>query len=274
MKNKVIKINENEFHIEIKRKDGDVYYCIVDKQGFEKLELTDLICSYKDSKGYLHFRCYYNNRLLKLSNYLLDNKIKGIYHNGNLFDFTYKNITPKKASLKNKIIKISDKEFHIEIVRKDGIILYCIVDDVGLKKIKDSIKVLYALFVSKKYYYARFNADNDNKMFLHRFLMDNPKGLEIDHINGNTLDNRYVNLRTCTKIENGRNRIYKKEGESKYTGVRLDKRDNTWSAAIKINYKSIYLGQYKNEHDAAEAYNEAVIKYFGEFGRLNRIIRD
>lgn len=48
-----------------------------------------------------------------------------------------------------------------------------------------------------------------------------------------------------------------------------DKSRDRWIAQIKCNYKSIHLGRFNNKVDAAKAYNEAAIKYFGEFARLN-----
>jgi hypothetical protein len=107
---------------------------------------------------------------------------------------------------------------------------------------------------------------------LHRWLIDAPVGMDVDHINGNTLDNRRSNLRLCTRAENIRNsRKHMIAGvTSIYKGVRKCK--HKWQALIVINRKTIIIGsKFVNEEDAAAAYNEAAIKYHGEYARLNVI---
>jgi len=91
---------------------------------------------------------------------------------------------------------------------------------------------------------------------LHRFLMDPPKNMEIDHINGNGLDNRRCNLRIVTTRENGQNRHQKKS--SKYPGVCLNSgRGKKWRAYISIKGKWKHLGRFDKEEDAASAYSVA-----------------
>lgn len=105
-------------------------------------------------------------------------------------------------------------------------------------------------------------------MFLHRLLLNAPKGVQVDHINGNALDNRRSNLRLATLQQNCFNRPKRSDGKySKYKGVGMP----PWSARIKVIGKTILLGTYKTEEDAALAYNEAATKYFGEFARPNII---
>lgn len=97
----------------------------------------------------------------------------------------------------------------------------------------------------------------------------------IDHINNNTFDNRKINLRICTNNENQRNRRKLSKASSKYKGVCFAKYTKKWQASIEIRMdgkrNNIYLGQYYDEKDAAKAYNDAAIKYFGEFAKLNTI---
>lgn len=106
---------------------------------------------------------------------------------------------------------------------------------------------------------------------LHRFIMNihNPKIL-VDHINGNGLDNRKENLRFCSASQNNFNRKPIKN-ISGYKGVRKELKSKNWSARIYMNYKEKYLGSFITKEDAAKAYNEAAIKYFGEFANLNII---
>lgn len=100
---------------------------------------------------------------------------------------------------------------------------------------------------------------------LHRLVMDAPKGKVVDHINHNRLDNRKSNLRICTFAENGKNLSLKKNNTSGVAGVCWDKSRKKWSAVIKVNYKPIHLGRYKEFNDAVKVRKEAELKYFGEF---------
>ena len=104
---------------------------------------------------------------------------------------------------------------------------------------------------------------------LHRVIMDAPVGMEVDHINGDTLDNRRENLRLCIHAENGRNRQLNMNNKSGYKGVSWNERDKKWRAMIKINLHHIYLGQFTDSMEAARAYDEAAQKYYGEFAKTN-----
>ena len=110
---------------------------------------------------------------------------------------------------------------------------------------------------------------------MHREIMktqlENNIGKFIDHKDGNGLNNQKYNLRTCTQAENGRNR-HCVNNSSGYLGV--CKKGKKWYAQIKVNKKNIYLGIFKDKKDAAKAYNEAAIKYNGEFARPNIIDDD
>jgi len=98
----------------------------------------------------------------------------------------------------------------------------------------------------------------------------------VDHINGDNLDNRKKNLRLCTYAENNRNRKPLENKTSKYKGVGLNKnyKIKTWQARIVKNSKRYSLGYFKNEKEAALAYNQAAKKYFGEFAYLNYMGHD
>jgi hypothetical protein len=100
------------------------------------------------------------------------------------------------------------------------------------------------------------------------------KGLIVDHINGDKLDNRKENLRLVTMSQSNMNRglIHfdrRQSVFSKYKGVWWDR--NKWRAAITVEGKKIYLGRFFNENEAALAYNKAALLYHGEFACLNEI---
>jgi len=105
---------------------------------------------------------------------------------------------------------------------------------------------------------------------IHRFIIDCPDGHVVDHINGNTLDNRKSNLRICKQTENTYNGRKRVVGTSKYKGVHFDKGTKKWRARITPGGKSIHLGLYETQEEAAIAYDNAAIKYYGEFACLNK----
>lgn len=99
-----------------------------------------------------------------------------------------------------------------------------------------------------------------NKMvYMHRFIMDCPKDMEIDHINGNGTenDNRESNLRACNRQENMKN--------IKRNGYSYDKNRDKWQVKIRNNGESINIGRFNTEEEAKIARREAELKYFGEF---------
>lgn len=105
---------------------------------------------------------------------------------------------------------------------------------------------------------------------MHVQIMNFPN-LSVDHINGNTLDNRKENLRIVTHSQNTKNRTKSKNKTSKFKGVNFCKRSKKWRVRIKVEYKSINLGYYTNEIEAAIAYNKAAKKYFGKYAKPNVI---
>ncbi len=94
----------------------------------------------------------------------------------------------------------------------------------------------------------------------------------VDHRNGDGLDNRRMNLREATKVQNGRNRGPIKGSVSGYKGVHWFARDNRWRARIVIEKgREQHLGYFDDKIEAAKAYNKAAKKHFGEFAWLNPI---
>ena len=92
-----------------------------------------------------------------------------------------------------------------------------------------------------------------------------------DHINHRGLDNRRNNLRLCSQSENIANSIKHKKASSIYKGVSWSQGYRKWQAQIKINRESKHGGYFDSELDAAKAYNEMALKYFGEFAKLNGV---
>lgn len=110
----------------------------------------------------------------------------------------------------------------------------------------------------------------DRRMIrMHREIMNAPKELQVDHINGDKLDNRRSNLRLATNSQNQMNCRKRYGNDSKYKGVCWHWQNSKWRANIKIDGKQTHLGLFLNEIDAAKAYDDAARKYFGEFAKTN-----
>jgi len=106
---------------------------------------------------------------------------------------------------------------------------------------------------------------------MHRFILNiiDPN-VQIDHIDGKTLNNQKKNLRACESLSNNKNK-HKRTSKttSAYKGIHWNKDNNKWRAKIYVNKKTIHLGYFEIDTDAAKAYNEAALHYFGEFASLN-----
>lgn len=118
--------------------------------------------------------------------------------------------------------------------------------------------------------YARRNPKSGH-VYLHRLIKNCPKEKEVDHINGDTLDNRKRNLRICSKSENSMNHGKRSDNTSGFKGVCWDKATKKWRVEIMVRRKPIYMGVFSSKSKAAKIYNEAAKKLHGEFARLNKI---
>jgi len=100
---------------------------------------------------------------------------------------------------------------------------------------------------------------------MHRYLLDAPPDMQVDHINGDRLDNRRSNLRLCTSAQNQANRRGNRSASSRYKGVVYTKQRDGWVAAIGGQH----LGLYDLERDAALAYAAAALELHKEFARID-----
>lgn len=102
---------------------------------------------------------------------------------------------------------------------------------------------------------------------LHRLVVGAARGEEVDHKNGDTLDNHRENLRRCSHAQNSRN-LRKSRGGSKYKGVSR-RSGGSWKSQITFEGKQFYLGTFDLETDAARAYDRKARELFGEFASTN-----
>jgi hypothetical protein len=99
-----------------------------------------------------------------------------------------------------------------------------------------------------------------NRVRMHRFIVNAENGMDVDHINGNTLDNRKSNLRICTHAENTRNRRGRSTNRSGYKGVYWCEEKQNWTVEVILNGKRAFRKQFKNLLDAVKAHDDAVKK--------------
>lgn len=194
------------------------------------------------------------------------NKHKGLgYCSKHLYQYKKygESLTPPLKQ-KNEIIKYED---YAEIVLLDK---YENEKDRTIIDLKVIDKVAkYKWCVDNKGYVR-----NDEVGLLHRFIVDCPEDMVVDHINHNPLDNRKCNLRVCTQAQNSMNTSKtKKNGiTSQYKGVGFHKKSGKWRSRICINGKQKCLGYYDNEYDASVAYDKSAILYHGIYCNLNHSI--
>lgn len=112
------------------------------------------------------------------------------------------------------------------------------------------------------------------KLVLHRAILGlGPRTPLVDHINGNTLDNRRQNLRLSTVSKNNANRTAQKNNKSGFKGVTAVTKktpgSKPWAATIRIGKKQKHLGTFHLIEDAARAYDVAALQIHGDSACLN-----
>ena len=123
-----------------------------------------------------------------------------------------------------------------------------------------------------KFYAARqtrVDLNKQKRVFLHKWLIDAPDDMLVDHINGDSLDCRRSNLRLCTQAQNVRNVPLYKNSTSGYKGVSQVVSTGRWMAYVNFDGERHNLGHYTTPKEAARAYDAKARELHGEFARLN-----
>lgn len=120
-------------------------------------------------------------------------------------------------------------------------------------------------------YYAQRNVYGPKKTTqrLHRFIMNALPGEQVDHINGDGLDNRKKNLRITDSQGNNRNRRKLRPASSRYKGVWKDKQTGRWAVTLYLKDGRRTTRRFNTEALAAIAYDNNAVEVFGEYANLN-----
>lgn len=129
----------------------------------------------------------------------------------------------------------------------------------------------YAKKRQRRIYAARATVNSNGRkttVFLHQDIL--PNSLNVDHRDGDGLNNCRGNLRAATHSQNMRGFQHKRQGtSSQFRGVSWDRPLKKWRAMILVGKNRLWLGSFKKEIDAARAYDAAAIRHFGEFASPN-----
>lgn len=106
------------------------------------------------------------------------------------------------------------------------------------------------------------------RLRMHRLVMNAPLGMYVDHINGDTLDNRKENLRLCTNAENQQN-ARARGGTSQYKGVSYNKKMKKWLGAFTVLGQTYHCGYFDDEKECARAVDKKRREVCGDFASKN-----
>ena len=122
-------------------------------------------------------------------------------------------------------------------------------------------------FYAMRDYYPHHGSRRKN-LLMHRDILSPDSSQDVDHIDGNGLNNQRNNIRACSHRENMINRGLQSNNKSGFKGVSWSTKRGKWESRINVLGKSKYLGYFNDPVDAARAYNLASLKYHGEFSRI------
>ena len=123
------------------------------------------------------------------------------------------------------------------------------------------------VYAARAHYYRENGKRCCRMILMHREIMNPPDGMVVDHINGNGINNRRCNMRTCTQFENTHNARPRTDGKSRFIGVVPYK--GKWRARVNCKGRRHHVGTFTDQVEAARARDRKALELFGRFARLN-----
>lgn len=169
----------------------------------------------------------------------------------------------KNRAAENKVIVDGD-EARIILVGRDG--------EIRAEAVIDAADV----WVVRGYRWALggngyvIGSRGRSRVLLHRFLLDVPSGVLVDHRDRDPLNNRRENIRLSDATGNMANSVSRGK-TSRFKGVYFKRNSGKWAASVQCHGEVMWLGYFETEEDAARAYNEKAVEVFGEFARPNDV---
>lgn len=153
-------------------------------------------------------------------------------------------------------VRIEGDVAYIELTNQERteVVAETVIGAEDLELVRSTCLRWFAVWWPKVNRYKACGKIGKKNVSLHRVLMRPGPGEEVDHINGNTLDNRRANLRIVTPTQNRQNLTrLRAHNTSGFRGVWLDRRRNKWGAEIRVNNEKIWVGYHDTAEEAAEA---------------------
>lgn len=258
--------NSSTCLIDVSTRDRPNTFAMIDLEDYElvskwkwRADRTGTAIRYEKGKAITMARAILNQE-----------KSRFIWHeNGCKLDFRKSNLsTTKPPALRCGAVPIAPEGFrYIDVSTKKYPCRYAMVDEGDYEWLSK-----WRWFFTKGGYVVRAAKKSDigcaltrKHVRMHREIVgeDIAFGLDVDHVDGNPLNNTRRNLRVATKAENGRNR--KGHGPSGFKGVYLRSDTGKFAAQIKVNRKAVSLGSYTTPERAHQAYCKAADRLHGDF---------
>lgn len=126
-----------------------------------------------------------------------------------------------------------------------------------------------SFYAQSNEYVVRNGRKTQRTIIMHRYILGAPRGVHVDHVNHNTLDNRRCNIRLCTPAQNNINHGLQHNNTSGFKGVKWSNACSKWVASVQLHRSRKHLGAFESPIEAAIAYDAAARELHGEFALTN-----